>query len=107
MNAIRKMSGDDLTAAPHGAICSGDPDCTGADRWTLLPSEGCSIRLSRREIECLEWVARGLQDDRIAARLNISRSTVRLHISTARRKLKARTREQALVRAVLLKLIAP
>ncbi len=62
---------------------------------------------SPREIECLEWLARGLQDGQIAAQLHLSRSTVRLHLANARRKLNAKTREQALVAALLKGLIAP
>jgi DNA-binding CsgD family transcriptional regulator len=41
-----------------------------------------------------------MRHDRIAERLGISRPTVELHLANARRKLNARTREQALARAV-------
>jgi DNA-binding CsgD family transcriptional regulator len=101
VKTTRKNGGQNVTDALPG---SGGSD---GGSWTLTANEARGIVLSRREIECLEWVARGFQDDRIAARLNISRSTVRLHLLSARRKLKAKTREQALVRAVQLKLIAP
>jgi DNA-binding CsgD family transcriptional regulator len=57
-------------------------------------------RLSPREQECLTWLAVGLRNDRIAEKLGISRPTVELHLANARRKLNARTREQALARAV-------
>jgi DNA-binding CsgD family transcriptional regulator len=43
--------------------------------------------------------------DRIAERLGISRPTVELHLANARRKLGARTREQALAKAVALGLL--
>lgn len=66
-----------------------------------------AMALSSREIECLEWLARGLLDDRIAASLGISCSTVRLHLKNARVKLGARTREQALVLALQRGLIVP
>ncbi len=107
MNTTRKNSGQNGTVALPGPVGSDDDNGTAPGLWTLTANEARKVSLSRREIECLEWVARGFQDDRIAARLNISRSTVRLHLLTARRKLKAKTREQALVRAVQLKLIAP
>lgn len=107
MNAGRKNGDQNGVGAETGPASSSDEIGTRLESWTLSVSEARTIALTRREIECLEWVARGFQDDRIAARLNISRSTVRLHLSAARRKLKAKTREQALVRAVQLKLIAP
>ncbi len=65
------------------------------------------ISLSPRELQCLEALARGLQDSQIAEVLTISRPTVRLHLANARRKLKSVTREQALARAVALGLIEP
>jgi DNA-binding CsgD family transcriptional regulator len=64
-------------------------------------------QLSPREAECLEWLSRGLRNDRIADRMGISLATVEAHLASARRKLKSSTREQALVRAVILKLINP
>lgn len=64
-------------------------------------------KLSPREVECLEWLARGLLDDRIGERIGISCSTVRLHLKNARAKLGAKTREQALVIAVQRSLIQP
>lgn len=66
---------------------------------------GGAVRLSRREIECLQGLARGLYDAQIAKDLGLSHSTIRLHLKNARAKLAARTREQALVKAVLLGLI--
>jgi DNA-binding CsgD family transcriptional regulator len=63
-------------------------------------------RLSPRERECLTWLAIGLRHDRIAEKLGISRPTVELHLVNARRKLNARTREQALARAVALGLLS-
>ena len=107
MNSDRKNGRQNVTAAGGGPARPTNESGTDPESWRLPANEARSIALTPREIECLEWVARGFQDDRIAARLNISRSTVRLHLSTARRKLKAKTREQALVRAVQLKLIAP
>ena len=62
-------------------------------------------RLSPRERECLTWLAIGLRHDRIAEKLGITRPTVELHLANARRKLDAKTREQALARAVALGLL--
>jgi DNA-binding CsgD family transcriptional regulator len=58
-----------------------------------------------RERECMTWLAIGLRYDRIAERLGIARPTVELHLLNARRKLGAKTREQALAKAVALGLL--
>lgn len=55
--------------------------------------------LSPREVEVLSLLAMGHRNLVIADKLNISEMTVRMHISAARKKLSARTREQALVKA--------
>jgi DNA-binding CsgD family transcriptional regulator len=64
-------------------------------------------RLSPRERECLTWLVAGLRSDRIAERLGLSRVTVDLHLTRARRRLGARTREQAVARALILGLLRP
>jgi DNA-binding CsgD family transcriptional regulator len=53
----------------------------------------------------LRWLAAGLRYDRIAERLGISLVTVELHVANAKRKLDAKTREQALAIAVALRLL--
>ena len=65
------------------------------------------ISLTEREVECLQWLARGLRNDRIAHRMSITQATVEFHLANARRKLNARTRGQALVNALQLGLIEP
>jgi DNA-binding CsgD family transcriptional regulator len=57
--------------------------------------------LTPREAEVLTWLATGLQTDRIADRLGIAPVTVVKHLASARAKLGARTREQALALALL------
>jgi DNA-binding CsgD family transcriptional regulator len=56
--------------------------------------------LSPREREVLMWLAAGLRTAEIAHRMRIETVTVGYHLQRARRKLGARTREQALVIAV-------
>ena len=63
--------------------------------------------LTRREIECLEWLGRGLGYGAIAKTLDITVATVALHVRSARKKLGAATREQALVIALRHRLIDP
>ncbi|MCU0906073.1 MAG: helix-turn-helix transcriptional regulator [Rhodobacteraceae bacterium] len=56
--------------------------------------------LSPREREVLLWLAAGLRTAQIAHRMGIEPVTVGLHLRGARRKLGARTREQALAIAL-------
>lgn len=75
---------------------------------TLTKQEwAVSVGLTSRERECLLGLSRGFRNDLIAERINIKPVTVAFHIANARRKLRARTREQALVNAIQLGLVAP
>ena len=75
----------------------------------LLPdqSEIEAIGLTDREIECLLWLTKGMRADRIADCIGISSATVNLHFANLKRKLKATTREQALVKAIRYRIIKP
>ncbi len=68
------------------------------EKWILEP-------LSGREIEVLEWIAAGLSNREIAAKLYISESTVKSHINHVYRKLEVGSRTQAIALAQQLKLI--
>lgn len=57
-------------------------------------------RLSRRESEILTLLAEGLTGEEIARRLVLSPETVRTHIRNATEKLDARTRTEAVVKAL-------
>jgi DNA-binding CsgD family transcriptional regulator len=72
-----------------------------------MATHGGRKLLTRREIECLEWLGRGLDNEKIARKLDIAVTTVALHLTNARRKLGAATREQALVLALQRGLINP
>ncbi|MEM9472549.1 MAG: LuxR C-terminal-related transcriptional regulator [Pseudomonadota bacterium] len=65
-----------------------------------ISSMGAEQLLSERERECLIWLCAGLRVSMIAERLSLSESAVRLYITNARRKFGARTREQAIARAI-------
>jgi DNA-binding CsgD family transcriptional regulator len=73
---------------------------------TIVEPQFKRPHLTPRERDCLAWLAIGLRHDRIAEKLGITRPTVELHLANARRKLDAKTREQALARAVVLGLLA-
>ncbi len=56
--------------------------------------------LSKREAECLQWLASGLRTQQIADKMSLQPVTIEFHIRNARRKLGAATREQALAIAI-------
>lgn len=61
---------------------------------------GAAKALSDRESEILAMLARGLTGEEIAQRLVLSPETIRTHIRNAMGKLEARTRTQAVVKAL-------
>ncbi len=63
------------------------------------------VSLSRRQRECLQWVRAGKSDWEIGEILSISEFTVRDHIEQARKRLGVKTRTQAVIEAIALRLI--
>lgn len=63
-------------------------------------NEADMVRLSMREHDCLAYLAAGLKNQQIADQLGIKPVTVELHLSRARNRLGAKTREQALAIAL-------
>jgi len=61
--------------------------------------------LTPRETECLTWLAHGLKTRLISYLLEVTDSTVNMHVTSAKQKLKASTREEAVAKAVKLGLI--
>jgi DNA-binding NarL/FixJ family response regulator len=61
---------------------------------------GSAKTLSRRESEILTMLAQGLTGEEIAKRLVLSPETIRTHIRNAMEKLDARTRTEAVVKAL-------
>lgn len=66
-----------------------------------------NVRLTARERDVLTWLAKGLRNQRIADKMRLAPVTVNKHIGTAKRKLGARTREQAVAIALVANLIKP
>ena len=56
--------------------------------------------ITPRETEVLKWLSQGLRNDRVAERMNVTPATVNFHVGSIKKKLGARTREQALVIAM-------
>jgi DNA-binding NarL/FixJ family response regulator len=63
-------------------------------------ADGAAKTLSAREAEVLSMLARGLTGEEIAQRLVLSPETVRTHVRNAMSKLEARTRTEAVVKAL-------
>jgi DNA-binding NarL/FixJ family response regulator len=68
-------------------------------------SSDVAAAITPRELEVLGLISEGLSTRQVASRLNLSPKTVETHIAKLYRKLGARTRVQALSRAVALGLI--
>ncbi|MEP1766030.1 MAG: helix-turn-helix transcriptional regulator [Sulfitobacter sp.] len=56
--------------------------------------------LTDREHDCLAFIADGMRTTQVAYRLGISEGTVELHLRSARRRLNAKTRDQAVALAI-------
>jgi len=65
------------------------------------------VKLSPREKETLEWLAAGVRPSQIAEKMKIGFRTVDKYINNAKRKLKAKSRDQAIAKALIFKIIAP
>jgi len=61
--------------------------------------------LTARERDVLRWLAEGHRVDRIAEKMGLSNRTIEAHLASARQRLGAKTREQALVLAVRMGLL--
>ncbi len=76
-------------------------------RMSAPLSSNQQAKLSQREVEVLQWVAAGKQQQDIGDILSISPRTVEVHLRSAREKLGALTTFQAIGRAIALGVIFP
>ena len=75
---------------------------------TFLPTHpALRPKLSKREIEILQWIAVGKTQRDVGAILAISDRTVEVHLRSARAKLAALTTAQAVARGIKARLIDP
>ncbi len=81
------------------------PYAAHAYRESALDGSLDDISLTQREVECLEWSARGKTAWETACILSRSERTVIFHLQNAMRKLDVRSKQQAAVKAVKLGLI--
>ena len=100
-----------LKSAPISELCDGLRDIAsgrrivGAGADDILARSAESGALSRREIEVLHCIARGLSNSGIADHLSISPKTVDSHRTNLMRKLKVNSTATLLVRAMRDRLI--
>jgi DNA-binding NarL/FixJ family response regulator len=116
MSGTERISPQTARAVGASGLVSkswGAPDIAGAARMvglgmTVFISEGQHppALLTDREREVLEMIAGGATNREIAERLFLSPHTVKDHTSTLYRKIKARNRAEAILRAQRLGLLA-
>jgi len=63
--------------------------------------DNTGVALTKREIECIKWVAAGKTDWEIGQLLGLAEATAHFHVERAKKKLNARTRAQAVALLVL------
>jgi DNA-binding CsgD family transcriptional regulator len=81
--------------APAGVWSAGERRPDRAPRRLPQPPDIAGTGLTRREIDVLQWMARGETNGRIARRLNITEGTVKTHVQAILRKLGAANRAEA------------
>jgi LuxR family quorum-sensing transcriptional regulator LasR len=74
---------------------------------TPRPSAETMPKLTRRELEVLQWVMAGKSSWEISRITNCSEATVNFHMANVRQKFNVNTRQQAVVKAIALGLIIP
>lgn len=72
---------------------------------SMVDQQNAAPLLTRRERDCLAYVADGLRTAEVAHRLGIAETTVEMHLRNARTRLSAKTRDQAVAIAVSRRLI--
>jgi LuxR family quorum-sensing transcriptional regulator LasR len=76
-------------------------------RRFLNVAQETAPRLTRRELEVLNWVMAGKSSWEISRITNCSEATVNFHMANVRQKFNVNTRQQAVVKAIALGLISP
>lgn len=76
----------------HGRCRTADPEAS---------ADQSRVRLTAREIECLQWAAAGHTDGEIARQIGVSAATAHFHIERAKKKFGVRSRAEAIGRLVL------
>jgi len=96
-NAIRAAYAGKPTLAPEAA--------QALIQATRLPADNVGFDLTEREKEVLALMMEGLNNNQIAERLVVSRSTAKFHVSSVLSKLGAASRTEAVATALKHKLV--
>jgi DNA-binding NarL/FixJ family response regulator len=92
-------------SAVHAGLLAVHPEALAPPAAAAAPVAS-SLALTAREYQILELVAEGANNRRIAARLAISRHTVKFHVAAILAKLGARSRTEAVTLALRAGLLA-
>lgn len=105
---LKNVSGEDLVAGIRAA-CAGRPSLAPEAVQALIQTAAAEPApgqdLTRREREVLALLASGLSNSEIAARLSVSRSTAKAHVTNILSKLGVSSRGEAIALALRHKLI--
>jgi two-component system, NarL family, response regulator LiaR len=105
---LKNVSGDELAQAiqqAHGGRPTLAPEAVQALIQPPSEAESMAADLTRREQEVLALLVKGMSNPEIAERLFISRSTVKVHISSILSKLGVASRAEAISLAIQNKLV--
>ncbi|MFG2956766.1 response regulator [Streptomyces sp. NPDC048291] len=103
--AVRLVRSGDALLAPSITRRLVERFAQPAGRTTTLHRDLST--LTRRELEVLESLARGLTNAELAARLHLSEATVKTHVTHVLAKLQLRDRAQAVIAAYETGLVTP
>lgn len=113
---LKDAAGKSLTVSMHQALAGEMPLSSSVRRQlvaTLVadsdgpPAEPPRPGLTDRETELLKWLAQGLTNQQIGARMFVSEGSIKQYLSRIGSKVGAKSRTQILVRAIQLNLIDP
>ena len=105
---LKNVSGDELSEAirqAHGGRPTLAPEAVQALIQPPSEAETLAADLTRREQEVLALLVKGMSNPEIAERLVISRSTVKVHVSSILSKLGVASRGEAISLAIQNKLV--
>ena len=105
---LKNVSGEELAEAirqAHGGRPTLAPEAVQALIQPPSEAEAMAADLTRREMEVLALLVKGMSNPEIAERLVISRSTVKVHISSILSKLGVASRAEAISLAIQNKLV--
>lgn len=99
---VNVVQPDELEPALRGVVAARSFKAVGVE-----PGWRHSQTLTRRELQIIEFVARGFSNKSIAEKLWVSQQTVKFHLSNAFPKLGVSTRTEAALVAYRLNLLSP